>query len=60
MHKQKQTQMAKPIKDTPILTGKDAIKFQSEITASKNFRVSSNERERMIKNFQALNAIVKK
>lgn len=52
--------MAKPIKDTPILTGKDAIKFQSEITASKNFRVSSNERERMIKNFQALNAIVKK
>ncbi|MDX2190521.1 MAG: hypothetical protein SFY32_11720 [Bacteroidota bacterium] len=49
--------MAKPIKETPILSGKDAVTFLSEIKSSENKRVTQNESERIKSNFNALKAI---
>lgn len=52
--------MAKPIKDTPTLTGKDAQEFQKNLDNAKSEKISSTERERMLKNFKAIAAIAVK
>lgn len=51
--------MAKPIKETPILTGKDAVAFVDRMNASKNTPVNVKERARIRENFARLNAIAK-
>ena len=43
--------MAKPIKETPILKGKDAKKFVHEQNASKDSAAIKRERERILKNY---------
>jgi uncharacterized protein YktA (UPF0223 family) len=39
--------MARPIKETPILTGNDAITFLEEINKNFSKKVSETERNRM-------------
>jgi hypothetical protein len=52
--------MAKPIKDTPTLVGKDAELFIKAMNSSKDSKISDEVRERMIKNFQAVQSLIKK
>jgi DNA-directed RNA polymerase subunit RPC12/RpoP len=40
-----------PIKDTPILTGEDARKFERDIEANKYRKVSQEEYERAVRAF---------
>ncbi|MDE6397209.1 MAG: hypothetical protein K2K84_08050 [Muribaculaceae bacterium] len=47
--------MAKPIKETPELTGKDAIRFENIISTPKP--VSPEERERARKAYEMMNSI---
>jgi len=49
--------MAKPIKETPILTGRDAKIFNDKMNASKNITIQKEERDRIKSNFKALNSI---
>jgi len=35
--------MARPIKETPVLTGKDAARFEKIIKKNETKRISSNE-----------------
>lgn len=51
--------MAKPIKETPILSGKDAVAFNEQVKASAHLKVSKKERERIRLNFSSLSAIAK-
>jgi hypothetical protein len=52
--------MAKPIKETPVLKGKDAREFMAKITSpTKRETISDNTRQRMRENFEKINAIVK-
>ena len=51
--------MAKPIKETPVIKGKDAKDFYSNMKASEKSKISAEVRERMNKNFQALSNIAK-
>ncbi|MFI5140471.1 MAG: hypothetical protein ACHQIM_21810 [Sphingobacteriales bacterium] len=51
--------MAKPIKETPILRGKDAVKFNKEMEKSKSEIVPVAVRERMKSNYSQLRAIAK-
>ncbi|HAL83515.1 MAG TPA: hypothetical protein DCO83_15825 [Mucilaginibacter sp.] len=51
--------MAKPIKETPILRGKDAVKFNKEMEKSKSEIVPIAVRERMKSNYSQLQAIAK-
>jgi hypothetical protein len=51
--------MAKPIKETPVLRGKDAIKFNQEMEKSKSEIVPVAVRERMKSNYSLLKSIVK-
>jgi hypothetical protein len=44
--------MARPIKETPVLTGSDAVKFMKAISQPKP--VSTKEMERMKKNYEFL------
>lgn len=48
--------MAKPIKETPILKGKDAKKFVQEQQASKDSVAIQRERERILKNYNLFKA----
>jgi len=43
--------MAKPIKETPILFGKDADRFESEIKKNESRKVSEKEYKRAISIF---------
>ena len=43
--------MARPIKETPVLHGKDAARFNVEISKHVNSKVSNAEMERMKNNF---------
>lgn len=43
--------MARPIKETPILFGKDAERFKADMEATRNKRISQEERERIEKNY---------
>lgn len=49
--------MAKPIKETPVLKGKDARNFIAEMKRSENKKASVEVRERIKKNFDKFNAI---
>ncbi len=51
--------MAKPIKETPILTGKDAIAFVKQMQEAINVRIDSKERTKIRENFAKLQAIAK-
>ncbi|WP_343744778.1 hypothetical protein [Chitinophaga sp.] len=49
--------MARPIKETPVLKGKEAAKFLAEVNRSKNEKVSKETLEQIKKNFEKLKAI---
>lgn len=49
--------MALPIKDTPILRGEDAIKFNQSIIDNENKRVSKEIVARMNANYEAIKRI---
>lgn len=49
--------MAKPIKETPVLKGKDAKKFSEDINRSKDNKLSAAEIAKMRENFSKLQAI---
>lgn len=49
--------MATPIKETPILKGKDALRFLKLHDEMKHRRVSEAERNRIRMNFEKLNSI---
>lgn len=51
--------MAKPIKETPILKGKDAAKFNQQHKASRKAIVNKKELERILQNFKKFQAIAK-
>lgn len=48
--------MANPIKETPILKGKDAKKFIEEISAPKDANAIQKERERILENYNYFKA----
>jgi len=49
--------MAKPIKETPILRGRDAKRFNKELKKSETKKVSPDVRERMNRNFDIMRNI---
>lgn len=51
--------MAKPIKETPVLTGKDAEAFITKMKAAGESSVSAKERAKIRENFAKLQAIAK-
>jgi hypothetical protein len=51
--------MARPIKETPILKGKDASVFLKNMKQSESTRVSASERSRIKEAFKIVNSIVK-
>ncbi|MEJ2255285.1 MAG: hypothetical protein P8Y75_13165 [Nitrospirota bacterium] len=51
--------MAKPIKETPILHGKDAERFQNKIKENESRKVSRAEYERVMTNYKRLSADAK-
>lgn len=44
--------MAQPIKETPVLTGRDARRFEQDIKKNENKRISSKEFEKAKKIFE--------
>lgn len=51
--------MAKPIKETPILRGKDARAFLNNFySPTKRETISDATRQRMRENFEKINALV--
>ncbi|MCX6227096.1 MAG: hypothetical protein NTV01_20495, partial [Bacteroidia bacterium] len=46
--------MAKPIKETPILYGKDAQKFEKKITLNKVNTAPKSEYDRVMKNYNKI------
>lgn len=53
------TAMAKPIKETPILKGKDAKRFRENLEASENNKASKSEVDQIMSGFDNLNAFAK-
>jgi hypothetical protein len=51
--------MAKPIKETPVLQGKDAVKFNQQKKTVQKAIVNNQEREKILQNFKKLQAIAK-
>ncbi len=51
--------MARPIRDTPALTGKEAIKFLSEMNKMREKKISPEELDKMKANSEKLRSIVK-
>lgn len=49
--------MAKPIKETPVLKGKDAVNFVNNQRNYDKIAISTSERERMYSNYQKLQSI---
>ena len=49
--------MAKPIKETPILSGKDAKRFSNEIEKGRTQIISKEVRERIRANYKILSEI---
>ena len=50
--------MAKPIKETPILKGKNAVNFLREVAKNPKQKVSAETTARIKSNFDRLKAIV--
>jgi len=44
--------MARPIKETPVLTGTDAAKFRKNLELSRDKHISKEKYEKMKKNFE--------
>ncbi len=44
--------MARPIKETPVLKGKDADRFITAISKSENIKISQTTRKRMESNYK--------
>lgn len=51
--------MARPIKETPVLRGQDAVNFLSKINSSSQPKVSQEEKEKIRRDYEALKAIAK-
>lgn len=49
--------MAKPIKETPVLKGQDAVIFIKNIEENKTAKISHAESTRIKLNFDKINAI---
>lgn len=49
--------MAKKIKETPILRGKDAIKFMEQMKKAETEKINPKTRERVRKNYEWLKSI---
>jgi hypothetical protein len=49
--------MAKPIKETPILEGKDAVKFLENIQENRNSKHSQEQIAKIKENFSKLTSI---
>jgi len=49
--------MAKPIKETPILTGKDASNFMENMRSAKGKKISPAELSRMKENFRKIESL---
>ena len=56
-NKRKDTTMARPIKETPILTGKDAERFIKRMNETRT--VSEKEIKRVKKNYEYILSIAK-
>lgn len=50
--------MAKPIKETPILKGRDAVTFVANQRQFDSAPIPQNERERMHSNYEKLQSLV--
>lgn len=44
--------MARPIKETPVLSGKDAKRFEQQVRDNEQRKVSESEYQRAIKTFE--------
>ena len=51
--------MARPIKETPLLKGKNAANFIKEIESSSNQKLNPSTAVRIKENFNKLNSIAK-
>lgn len=51
--------MAKPIKETPVLKGRDADNFQRKMELSNSHKASYEIKAKIQKNFERLNCISK-
>jgi hypothetical protein len=51
--------MAKPIKETPLLTGKDAVRFVETMNNNSAKKVDNKEMEKMRESFNRIKAISK-
>jgi hypothetical protein len=49
--------MARPIKETPVLKGPDAIRFLTKINSSTKPKVSQEEKDKIRKDYEALKSI---
>ena len=47
--------MAKPIKDTPILKGKDAKRFSADIRANETRKISQAEYKKLMASYNKFN-----
>jgi hypothetical protein len=47
----RETDMARPVKDTPVLTGKDARRFEQALKRNETAKVPREEYERAIRTF---------
>lgn len=49
--------MAKPIKETPVLKGKDAVNFIKSMKEAEKVKVKESVKKRIKENFNRLDAI---
>ena len=49
--------MAKPIKETPVLSGKDAVVFMQDMENAKTHKAPPEERKRIMDNYKKFKAI---
>jgi hypothetical protein len=49
--------MARPIKETPVLSGKDAIIFREDMENAKTHKAPPEERKRIMDNYKKFKAI---
>lgn len=52
--------MAKPIKETPILKGKDADKFVRQMETAKEVSIDAKTMNRIKENYSKISSLVKK
>lgn len=52
----KGAEMAKPIKDTPILKGKDAARFTADIKANESKKVNESEYKKMVASYKRIHS----